>query len=162
MVGARPNVEELFSAHANFVWRSLRQLGVGATDLEDLTQEVFLVAYRRHPTWDGKQARAWLFAIARRCASSYRRRAHRTRELFAEELPELGAESDPSVRLDLERLNRALATLDEDKRSVFILYEIEAMPMREVATAVGCMLPTAYARLYAARRELGAALTEIR
>lgn len=155
----RPNIEELFSVHGNFVWRSLRQLGVHWTDLEDVTQEVFLVAHRRHATWDGNQPRAWLFAIARRCASAHRRRAHRAREVPVDQLPEIGAESDPSIRIDLERLDRALATLDEDKRSVFILYETESMPMREVAAAVGCSLPTAFARLYAARRELTRALT---
>jgi RNA polymerase sigma-70 factor, ECF subfamily len=162
VAGTRPTLEELFSAHGNFVWRSLRQLGVGLGDLEDLTQEVFLVAYRRYESWDGEQARAWLFAIARRCASAYRRRGHRLHELSVDELPEGSAESDPAARLDLERLDRALVTLDEEKRSVSILYEIEAMPMRDVAEAVGCSLHAAYARLYAARRELTRILFEVR
>jgi len=161
VVPSRPTVEELFLAHGNFVWRSLRQLGVTAADLEDVVQEVFIVAYRRYDSWNGDAPRAWLFAIARKRASMYRRRGHRLHEqLAADELPEKGRESDPSVRLDLERLDRALATLDEDKRSVFILHEIESLPMREVAAAVGCSLHAAYARLHAARRGLLRAVSE--
>jgi len=159
---ARAGLEELFSSHGDFVWRCLRQLGVRPADLEDLTQDVFLIAHRKYPSWDGERPRAWLFAIARRRASAYRRSAHNVREVSVDELPELGSAPDPALRIDLERLDRALATLDEEKRSVLILYETEAMPMREVAKAVGCLLPTAYARLYAARRELARALSEER
>ncbi|WP_169927744.1 RNA polymerase sigma factor [Labilithrix luteola] len=159
---ARPTVEELFSAHANFVWRNLRRFGVRSADLEDVTHDVFLVAHRKYPDWDGAHERAWLFAIARRCASAYRRRAHRTREIQVDEVPDLGVEGDPSTRAELERLDRALAMLDEDKRNVLLLYETESMSMREVAIALGCLLPTAYARLYAARRELARAFREPR
>ncbi len=157
---SRPGLEEFFSTHLDFVWRSLRQLGVGEADIDDQMQEVFLVAFRRYPTWDGEHARAWLFAIARRCASQYRRRGHRLHELPVDELPDSPAEGDPSARIDIDRLDRALATLDEDKRIVFVLFEIEEMSMRDVASAVGCPLQTAYSRLHAARRELARVLSE--
>ncbi|MDF2698330.1 MAG: polymerase sigma factor RpoE [Labilithrix sp.] len=158
----RLNVDELFSAHVEFVWRSLRQLGVGEPDLEDQTQEVFIVAYRRYATWNGEHARGWLFAIARRCASHYRRRGHRRHEVTVDEVPESCTETDPDASLDIERLDRLLATLDEDKRAVFVLFEIEEMSMRAVAATVGCPVQTAYARLYAARRELARLLSEER
>lgn len=45
-----------------------------------------------------------------------------------------------------------LDRLDEDKRSVFVLYELEELGMKEVAEIVGCPLQTAYSRLHAARR----------
>ena len=157
---SRPSLEELFSAHADFVWRCLGQLGVPEADLEDQLQEVFLVAYRRYATWDGEQGRAWLYAIARRCAAAFFRRSHRRHELPVEAVPESGAELDPSARIDIERLDKALAALDEDKRAVFVLFEIEEMPMRDVADAVGCPVQTAYARLYAARRALARVLFE--
>jgi RNA polymerase sigma-70 factor (ECF subfamily) len=51
-----------------------------------------------------------------------------------------------------------LAGLDEDKRNVLVLYEIEGLTMREVAEVVGCPLQTAYSRLHAARDLLHAAL----
>jgi len=159
---SRPGLEEFFLAHADYVWRSLLHLGVREADLRDQMHEVFLVAYRRYATWDGEHSRGWLFAIARRCASTYRRRGHHRHELAVDPMPEIGIEADPAVRLDAERLDRALASLDEDKRTVFVLYEIEEMTMREVAEAVGCQPAAAYARLYAARRELARLLSEER
>ena len=54
-------------------------------------------------------------------------------------------------RRALTALHAALDRLDEDKRAVFVLFEIEQLSMREVADAVGCPVQTAYARLYAAR-----------
>ena len=160
---SRPDVDELFSAHVDYVWRSLQHLGVADADLEDQTQEVFLVAYRRYATWDGAHPRGWLFAIARRCASAYRRRSHRRHELTVREVPESApAEPEPPASLDLERLDVALESLDEDKRAVFTLFEIEELPMREVARILQCPLQTAYSRLYAARRELAHALSEER
>jgi RNA polymerase sigma-70 factor (ECF subfamily) len=160
---SRPDVDELFSAHVDYVWRSLHHLGVADADLEDQTQEVFIVAYRRYATWDGQHARGWLYAIARRCASAYRRRSHRRHELTVDEVPERPPpELESSTDLDLDRLDIALQALDEDKRSVFVLFSIEELPMREVARILGCPVQTAYARLYAARRELSRALTEDR
>jgi RNA polymerase sigma-70 factor (ECF subfamily) len=53
------------------------------------------------------------------------------------------------ARLMLETI---LNLLDEDKRAVFVLYEIEGLAMREVAEVVGCPLQTAYSRLQAARK----------
>jgi RNA polymerase sigma-70 factor (ECF subfamily) len=54
----------------------------------------------------------------------------------------------------MKLLDRALAELDEDKRAVFVLYEIEQLTMAEVAEAIGCPLQTAYSRLHAARRQV--------
>jgi len=157
---SRPGIEELFTSCVDFVWRNLYQLGVAEVDLEDQTQEVFLIAHRRYASWNGGHPRAWLYAIARRCASAYRRRGHRRYELCVYDVPENGMEPDPSERFDVNELDRALDGLEEGKRAVFILFEIEELPMREVAAAVGCPVQTAYARLYAARRELARALSE--
>ncbi len=156
----RPSVQDLFATHVVFVWRALRRFGVRQEDLEDQTQEVFMVAHRRFASWDGEFARAWLYAIARRCASGYRRRDHRRHELSVGEPPEPTSASDPGARMDLHRLDQVLQTIDEAKRTVFILFEIEEVPMREVAEIVGCPVQTAYGRLHAARQELARALSE--
>ena len=153
-------IDELFAEHASFVWRTLRHFGVGEGDIEDQMQEVFLVAHRRLERWDGEHPQAWLFAIARRCAAAYRRRSHRRHEDPVASVPDDADPRDPTARAELDLLNRVFQTLDEDKRIVFILHEIEGMSMREVAEAVGCPLHTAYSRYYAARRELIRALEE--
>jgi RNA polymerase sigma-70 factor, ECF subfamily len=152
--------EALFESYLDFVWRSLRHFGVAERDLEDQTQEVFLVAHRHLPDLDVQHPRAWLYAIARRCAAGYRRRSHRRHECSVEVVPESSHSRDPSAGVEVDRLAPVVASLDEDKRTVFLLHDVEEMPMREIAEAVGCQLSTAYARLYAARRELAKALKE--
>lgn len=153
-------IDELFGDYAGFVWRTLRHFGVQHADLEDQTQEVFLVVQRQFSKWDGEHPRSWLFAIARRCAAAYRRRSHRRHEQAVDRVPEGIDPHDPTTRAQLDRLNRVFQTLDEDKQIVFVLHEVEEMSMREVAEAVGCPLQTAYSRYQAARRDLLRALQE--
>ena len=151
-------IEELFSTHKAFVWRALRHFGVAEADLEDQTQEVFLIAHRCGDETGARYPRTWLYGIARRCASAYRRRSHRRHECTVESMPEGADTRDPSVRAEIDLLTRVFAALEEEKRAVFLLYEIEGMSMREVAEAVQCPLQVAYSRYYAARRELTRAL----
>jgi RNA polymerase sigma-70 factor (ECF subfamily) len=65
-------------------------------------------------------------------------------------------EEDVALHQARAELDRILDTLSDDKRAVFVLYEIEELPMAEVAAAVGCPLQTAYSRLHAARQEVEA------
>ncbi|APR78067.1 RNA polymerase sigma factor RpoE [Minicystis rosea] len=154
--------EALFAQHAPFAGRALRRLGVREADLDDLVQEVFLVVHRRLATFDGRCAvSTWVYAICIRVASDYRRRAHRTRERPLDEAPEGAVPPEQDTELDRRRalawLDAVLDTLDDDKRAVFVLFEIERVPMTEVAAAAGCPLQTAYGRLYAARKHVEAA-----
>lgn len=153
-------IDELFAEYAGFVWRTLRHFGVHDADLEDQSQEVFLVVQRHISKWDGEHPRSWLFAIARRCAAAYRRRSHRRHEQPVESIPDAIDPHDPTTHAQLDRLNRVFQTLDEDKQIIFVLHEVEGMSMREVADAVGCPLQTAYSRYNAARRDLFRALEE--
>jgi RNA polymerase sigma-70 factor (ECF subfamily) len=145
----------LFEAHASFVMRTVRRLGVRASDAEDVTQEVFMIVHRRiGDVGPDVNARSWLFGIARRVVANYLRKAHRLRERSADHASPI-ALGDPAEHLQLSReralLERALGRLDEAKRAVFVLFELEGLAMQEVAEMVGCRLHTAYSRLYAAR-----------
>ncbi len=151
---AHPTIEALFAEHVRFVWRTLRHFGVADDDLEDVVQEVFIVAHRRLAEWDGLAPRGWLCAIARRCAAGSRRRSHRRHERLVESVPEGFDTRDPSARVELDLLSRLLDMLDETERTAFVLHEIEEMPMREVAEVLQCPLYTAYRRYHAARRQL--------
>lgn len=153
-------LEALFSTHVRFVWRTLWHFGVAEADLEDQVQEVFLVTHRHWDPAGAQHPQTWLYDIARRCAAAYRRRGHRRRECSVETVPEASDTRDPSARAELDLLNRVLDSLAPDKRSVFLLYEIQEMSMREVAEALQCPIQTAYARYHAARRELTRALEE--
>ena len=153
--------KDVYAEQAAFVWRSMRRLGVRPGDVEDTCQEVFLVVHAKLGDFHGGSLRAWLFAIAARVASDYRRRAHVRRET-GEELPEVAVPEGQTAALERARaaalLDGILASLDDDKRDVFILFELEQMPMQEVALAVGCPLQTAYTRLHAARELVTASI----
>jgi RNA polymerase sigma-70 factor (ECF subfamily) len=155
--------DRVFADHATLVWRALRRLGVTSTDIEDICQDVFLTISRRLQTFEGRSAiSTWVYGICVHAALAYHRKRRRRPEEPTHELPDIGV--DPPQLHGLER-SQALAiadsvldALDDDKRVVFVLFEIEEMPMREVADAIGCPLQTAFTRLYAARRQFEAAI----
>jgi RNA polymerase sigma-70 factor (ECF subfamily) len=149
------------------VWRALRRLGVREADVEDVCQEVFVVVHRRLGDFEARSSvRTWIYGIAVRTASDYRRRASNVREVVTATPPDELSRDDPHDALSVEQaravLDRLLDQLDEDKRAVFVLYEIEELPMNEVARAVGCPLQTAYSRLHAARSKIEDATRRLR
>jgi len=74
-------LRDVFETHAPFVCRSLRQLGVSETDLDDVLQEVFVVVHRRLPDYrESGRARAWLYSICRRLSQAQRRKTRRPHE----------------------------------------------------------------------------------
>ncbi len=163
----RPTLRQVFDEHAPFVWRTLRHLGVPESDIEDSCQDVFVAVHRKLDGFEGRSSlRTWIYGICLRVASDRRRRAHVRRELPVAELPSRAVE--PTQMDDYERaqaralLAALLDELDEDKRAVFVLYEIEGLAMKEIAEAVGCPLQTAYSRLHAARRLVVAAAQRAR
>ena len=156
----------LYEAHVDFVWRNLRRLGVHESDVEDRTQEVFVVAHRRFSEFEdrGHGPRAWLFQIVLRVASDARR--HRRRH---PEDPDGGDATsracvDPTQtetiarREALWRLDAALETIDVSRRAVLVLHEIEEMTAPEIAQVLGIPMNTVYSRLRVARLELEVAL----
>lgn len=164
---ATDDLAALFDAQAAYVGRTLRCLGVRDHELSDALQEVFLVVHRRLAELEKPSAlRSWLYAICLRKAMTLRRRAARRREDAVADPPE--PEGPRATPHDALERTRALAValeildeLDDHKRAVFVLYEVEQLPMSEVADTVGCPLQTAYARLYAARKEIGRTLARL-
>lgn len=158
---ARASLDAIFRAHAAFVWRVLRHHGVPDRDLDDACQEVFLVVQRRGADAGDERGAltTFLHAIAWRVASTFRRTTSRRREVLDDAAAEGVAGPDAHELVEKQRtLVRLLDALDDDKRAVVILYEIEERPMREVASILGIPLQTAYSRLQAAHRELRTAL----
>jgi RNA polymerase sigma-70 factor, ECF subfamily len=156
----------VYDENAAFVWRCLHFFGVGPDSLDDAMQEVFLVVHRRLTEFEGRAAvRTWLYAIARRVAQNHRRGVKR-RGQFEPLSDELGDPSPLGPRDLVERAEAGrmlvdlVGRLDEDKREVFILVEVEQMSAPEVAELLGLNLNTVYSRLRAARlafeRELAA------
>ena len=157
-----PSFEAIFTACTPFVWRSVRRLGVREADVEDVCQEVFLIVHRRLATYNAQSTvRTWVYGIVVRVAADYRRKAHHKREQAMAELPERAVPAAQHAELEKRRalawLDGVLDALDDDQRMVFVLYEIEHLPMAEIATAAACPLQTAYGRLYTARKHVEAA-----
>lgn len=158
-----PELGEVYEAHFDFVWRSLRRLGVPEAQVEDAVHDVFLVAHRRLAEFEGKSSlKTWLFAIALRVAQNHRR--SRARHRVAARDVELRADADAAPDLQTERSQavelglKLLGELDADKRAIFILAELEQLPASEIGAALGIPLFTVYSRLRAARRAFDAAL----
>lgn len=164
---AAPDFGALVREHAPYVWRVLRRLGVRESDVEDVAQEVFVVVYRKLGEFEGRSSlRTWIYGICARTASDHRRLAHVRREEATSRPPERAGSAPQLAELEARdrraMLDAALDALDDDKRAVLVLYEIEEVPMKEVAEAVGCPLQTAYSRLHAARRDLKRSIEERR
>jgi RNA polymerase sigma-70 factor (ECF subfamily) len=147
----------VFDEHARYVFRVLRYLGVREADVPDVCQEVFITVHRKIDGFEGRSSvRTWLYRICQRAASDHRRRASVRREIVTDlaspEHEHLERSEDERGRVEARStLAFALAELDDAKREVFVLYEIEGLTMREVCDVVDCPLQTAYSRLHAAR-----------
>lgn len=151
--------DRVFREFAGYVLRVLPRLGVAERDRDDVAQEVFLAVYRGLPTFEGRSTlKTWLYGICIRTCSNYRARAHRRHEELVAENAAATSAHTPGHALEQRRalaaLDAALARLPEAQRVVFVLHEIEALSVGEIAEVFACSKFTIYARLYAARRSV--------
>jgi RNA polymerase sigma-70 factor, ECF subfamily len=152
----------VYRENVAFVHRSVRRLGAPEGAIEDVVQDVFLVAARRLDDFEGRaDVRTWLFAIATRVLKQHRRttwRHLRRKEAVAAReaaLPSVNAD-DLAARDASALLLRLLDALDDDRRAVFVSMELEGMSAPEVAEALEVNPNTVYTRLRAARKQLAA------
>ena len=162
---ARPpgdRLQTLVSDHHDFVWRSLRRLGVPDGDVDDAIQQVFLVAFRRLGEIAKDSERAFLFQTALRVAADWRRTYRRRCEQAGVELHDLpDGSASPEELMDQRRaralLDRVLGALPLDLRAVFVLFELEELTMMEIATMSDIPPGTVASRLRRARQAFQAA-----
>ena len=154
--------EALYRAHVGRVHGVCRRL-VGDWHLaEELTQEVFVRAWRRLPSFRGEAAfGTWLYRIAvNRVIEEWRARGRRQgREGDLDEAidhPAPHGAGGPEQALDLER---AIATLPPRARTVFVLHDVEGWEHAEIAAATGVAVGTSKAQLHRARRLLQGVVT---
>jgi RNA polymerase sigma-70 factor (ECF subfamily) len=161
------DILEMYQVHAAFLRQLLLRFGVREADVDDLLQDVFVVALRRQSDFEGRSTvRTWLCGIALRLATAHVRR-RRVRELFRGST-RLAAPSAEDVTANPERAleqsrarDEVLRTLDRlspKKRAVLVLYEIEQLSGDEIAEIVGCPVKTVWTRLFHARRDFTTAL----
>lgn len=163
-----PCFEDVYRTEFGFVWRSAKRLGLRDAGLDDAVQEVFVVVHRRLAEFEGRSSlRTWLFGITLRVVRDHRRSARRRDPgppVDPDTLRDTGggpaesAEKAEAVRL----LHALLDELDDERREVFVMAELEQMAMPEISEALGINVNTAYARLRIARQEFEQALARHR
>lgn len=152
-------LRRLVDVYFDFIWRSLRRLGVPEADADDAAQQVFLVVARKLPLIDPNNERSFLFGTALRVASDVRRARRRRREDPTEPGGADPCDGGPGPE-DLVAQRRARELLDEvlesmslDLQTVFVLFELEELPTPEIASLLGIPVGTVASRLRRAREE---------
>lgn len=155
-VERRAQLRALVEQHYEFVWRSLRRLGVPDSDAEDSAQEVFVSLSRRLDDVEPGRVRGFLY----RTAMNHAAHAHRTR-LRRREVSDDGLDQQASPAPSPEDLlasarakalfYRVLALLELDLRAVLVLYELERLTMAEIAEILEVPVGTVASRLRRAR-----------
>jgi RNA polymerase sigma-70 factor (ECF subfamily) len=153
-----------FDRELDYLFETLRRLGAGPREIEDLAQDVFLVLHRNWPALDmSRPLRPYLFGVAFRVVSAQRRR--RAREVPHAALdPEdggLNPERSLQGRESVAILTAALAKIPARRRAVIVMHELDDVPVVEVARNLKLSRFGTYARLRKARKELAVAVRRL-
>jgi RNA polymerase sigma-70 factor (ECF subfamily) len=154
---------KIYERYANFVWLSLQRLGVRKSDRQDLCHDVFVVAYKKLPSYTERSAiQRWLFAISLRLASNYRRKAYLRLERSVDSdegevpspaIPEFAwPEASAARREAFTRARAILTRMQPLQRVVFVMFEVEGFGCDQIAAELGVPLGTVYSRLHTARK----------
>jgi RNA polymerase sigma-70 factor (ECF subfamily) len=154
---ADARLRALVESQYDFIWRSLRRLGVPDTDTDDCSQQVFLVASRKLDDILPGCERAFLFSTALRVASDARRTRQRRREVFEEVDEPRDSAPNPEQIAEQKRaralLDEVLDSLPMELRAVFVLFELEELPSADIAEVLSIPVGTVASRLRRAREE---------
>src|SRR5262249_51812823 len=138
IVEPEAELRALMATHFDFVWRSLRRLGVEDSALEDAAQKVWIIVSNKGRVRH-ESARAYLFSIAVRVASGFRRSTRRGKLVSDDDAVEAATDHGelPDEQIDHARaraiLDQILDAMDDDLRAVFVLFELEQMTSPEIA-----------------------------
>ena len=161
-----PPFKVVYQEYFDFVWTSARRLGIQPSGMDDLIQEVFLVIHSKLHTVEKRSSlRSWIYSVVRRTASNHRRarRAHADASsgppgdgeaLSREPTPLENTERNAGFQLLMSLLDQ----LEEPKREIFSLVDVEDLSVPEAAELLGIPLNTAYSRLRVARQNFELAL----
>lgn len=154
---ADARLRALVEGQYDFIWRSLRRLGVPDTDADDCSQQVFLVASRKLDDIEPGCERSFLFSTALRVASDARRSRQRRREVFEDVEEPRDSAPNPEQVAEQKRaralLDEVLDSLPMDLRAVFVLFELEELPSADIAEVLAIPIGTVASRLRRAREE---------
>jgi RNA polymerase sigma-70 factor (ECF subfamily) len=165
---AEARLRQIVEGNFDFIWRSLRGLGVPAASADDAAQQVFWIASQKLGAIAPGAERSFLFATARGIASNIRRSLARGREVYDEDVmakhmdPSPSPEQTAASREARRLLDWFLDGLPEDLRTVFMLFELEGLSMAAIAEVLGLPPGTVASRLRRAREDFDAAVKRFR
>lgn len=158
------SLRAIFDAEFEWACRTLRRLGVRQSDLEDAAQETFLAVAGKLQEYDPtRPLRPWLFGFAMRIAANHRRKKRDNPTDAADDAastlasPERDAELSQAKELAL----RALEKIDDDRRPIFVMHDIEGFGAPEIAALLSIPVNTVYSRLRVARGEFEDAVARL-
>ena len=123
---------------------------------DDLVQDTLERAWAKlHLYRRGTDLRAWLFTVMHNVHVN-KVRAARPTETFEDDMPELAQRATQGDALLVRDLDRSIALLPADQRSVLLLVALEDMSYEEVASSLGVPIGTVMSRLSRAREKLRA------
>ena len=156
-----PVFRDVYEAHVELVLRTLRRVGVPAAAVDDVAQEVFLSIHGALASWEGRSTlRTWIYRITRNAGLNHVRSLRRRPDGVPTDLADeaLHGAADPESRAQtqeaLGELNQLLLQIDEPKREVLVLMELEEFSAPEVSELLSIPLNTVYSRLRLGRAEL--------
>jgi RNA polymerase sigma-70 factor (ECF subfamily) len=171
--GDKHAFELLVSKYQRKLARLLSRFIRDSTEVEDVTQEAFIKAYRALPSFRGDSAfYTWLYRIGINTAKNYLvamgRRAPTTTEIDSEEaegfedgdqLRDLNTpENELATRQIAETVNQTLAELPDELRTAITLREIEGLSYEDIANIMSCPIGTVRSRIFRAREAIAARL----
>jgi RNA polymerase sigma-70 factor (ECF subfamily) len=171
--GDKRAFELLVSKYQRKLGRLLSRFVRDAAEVEDVTQEAFIKAYRALPSFRGESAfYTWLYRIGINTAKNYLvalgRRAPTTTGFDNEEAEgfedaeQLRDSSTPESELEGKEIaatvNRAMDALPADLRTAITLREIEGLSYEEIANVMNCPVGTVRSRIFRARDAIAAEL----
>jgi RNA polymerase sigma-70 factor, ECF subfamily len=156
---------EAFQRELDYLFRTLRRLGVRSEDLEDEAHEVFLVLDRKWSQYDSSRPlRPYLFGIAFRLVAAKRRRQRREEPRVSDDVPDVAPLPDDALEVVRARqlVLRALERIPLERRAVFVMHDLDEVTMSEITRSLSIPLFTGYSRLRKARKEFEAAVHSLR
>ncbi len=161
-----PAFRTVFESEYGYVRSSVARMGIRPADVPDVVHDVFVVVHEKLGEFDTtRPVRPWLFGIAFRVAVGVKRKmGYFAEQLNGDESANALPSREPSPEDSMndkqrrEILSEAMDLLDDDKRAVFVLHDLDGTSMPMVAEALEVPLNTAYSRLRLAREVLRARL----
>jgi RNA polymerase sigma-70 factor (ECF subfamily) len=149
----------LYDRHFPDIERLVSSLGITDSEADDICQEIFVIIYRKLARFRGEaRLSTWIYRVATREAIRFARRRRLVRgltEIFVRDRsdtkPADWSESEAGRRHYLRQL---LDRLSPERRLALVLYEIEGLPVNEIARISDCAENTVWTRLHRARTEL--------